>query len=82
MDRASDPGTLARMKIHLTRVRKAPFGEGILTTSLCGRLNAASTDGMNISDIETEVTCRFCLRRMEISARLRAAKAAREASQK
>lgn len=70
------------MKIHLAVVRRALFGDGQLTTSRCGRLNAASLDGMNITADEGAVSCRFCLRRMETSRRLRAVKERREAGNK
>lgn len=32
------------------------------TSSLCGRLNNASTDGMNVTDVLEDVTCKFCLK--------------------
>ena len=49
------------MRIHLSVVRPAPFGDGTLTRSLCGRLNAACRDGMNLTHKPEEVTCKFCL---------------------
>lgn len=30
-------------------------------TTLCGRMNAKSRDGMNIANKREEVTCKFCL---------------------
>lgn len=41
-------------------------------TTLCGRMNAASVDGMNVADTDAGVTCKFCLRQMEITRRLKA----------
>ena len=55
------------MKLHLSVTRPA-FG-GSLTTSLCGRLNAASRDGMNLTGNESEVTCQYCIKRMEANTR-------------
>ena len=60
------------MKLHTGRQHPNRFG-GTTTTTLCGRTNAACSDGMNIAD-DDGVTCRFCLRQMEITRRLRAAK--------
>lgn len=37
---------------------------GIVTTSVCGRINRASADGMNIAEKPELVTCKFCLRRL------------------
>lgn len=50
----------SKMAVHLLKVRRTPFGAGELRGSLCGRLNASSTDGMNVTDNEAEVTCHFC----------------------
>lgn len=33
-----------------------------LTTTLCGRMNSGSKDGMNIASADELVTCKFCLR--------------------
>lgn len=33
-------------------------------TTLCGRTNSRSIDGMNIADTDAEVTCKFCLAKM------------------
>jgi hypothetical protein len=49
------------MVTHQAIVRKGPFG-GTLTTTLCGRMNLKSTDGMNSSGNDEEVTCKFCLK--------------------
>lgn len=65
------------MKVHKVKVSQWFGGER--RSSLCGRLNARSADGMNVTDDDCEVTCRFCLRNMEITQRLRAAKAGRAA---
>lgn len=35
---------------------------GTLTTTLCGRMNKRSRDGMNIASDESGVSCKFCLR--------------------
>ena len=47
------------MKIHMRLAREGAFW-GTFTGSLCGRLNKASTDGMNITTIRADVTCAFC----------------------
>lgn len=52
------------MIIHLSVTRPGPFG-GTLTKSLCGRLNVASRDGMNLTGNASEVTCKFCRRIMD-----------------
>ncbi|WP_223293204.1 MULTISPECIES: hypothetical protein [Xanthomonas] len=31
------------------------------TTTLCGRMNARSRDGMNIAGVDEAVTCKFCI---------------------
>jgi len=36
----------------------------IRTTTLCGRMNARSRDGMNIAGTDEAVTCKFCLAKM------------------
>jgi hypothetical protein len=36
----------------------------VKVTTLCGRLNAGSRDGMNIANTDAEVTCKFCLKLM------------------
>ena len=51
------------MVTHARRVRPNAFG-GTSNGSLCGRLNAASRDGMNITDDRIKVTCKFCLSRL------------------
>ena len=50
------------MVVHLRKVRKVWGGE--LTGSLCNRLQTLS-EGMNISDLADEVTCKFCRRIIE-----------------
>lgn len=37
------------------------------TTTLCGRMNASSRDGMNIADTGEAVTCKFCLAKLRDS---------------
>lgn len=58
------------MVVHLSVVKRAPFGGpgSTITRSLCGRLNAACNDGMNLGDAH-EVTCKFCLKIMAIRAK-------------
>lgn len=34
----------------------------VVTTTLCGRMNARTRDGMNIASERSQVTCKFCLR--------------------
>jgi hypothetical protein len=38
---------------------------GTKWTTLCGRMNKRNSDGMNIADTDAEVTCKFCLAKME-----------------
>lgn len=47
------------MKLHQALRFKNRFG-GMTFTTLCGRMNAASPDGMNIAATPAEVTCLFC----------------------
>lgn len=62
---------MSKVKLHLRRVRKNAFG-GETTTSLCGRLRTLS-DGMNLTEHGTLVTCAFCLTKMHARAALSAA---------
>lgn len=55
------------MVIHHARVIKGMFG-GTRTSTECGRMNKESLDGMNSSGVESEVTCKFCLRQMKARA--------------
>lgn len=64
------------MKMHKGRVIERPGYTR--TTTLCGRMNRANPDGMNIAANDATVTCRFCLKQMETAARLRAAREARQ----
>ncbi len=48
---------------HKDKQRQNAFG-GTTWGTLCGRMNRASTDGMNIAQTDAEVTCKFCLSRM------------------
>lgn len=50
------------MKLHKDRQVIRP-GRTIYTT-LCGRMNRQSRDGMNIAATDAEVTCKFCIRLM------------------
>lgn len=52
------------MVTHKAHQKPAPFGEGTRYTTLCNRMNAGCADGMNCSDVDAEVTCKFCLRLM------------------
>jgi hypothetical protein len=47
------------MKTHFAIQTKGAFGS-TLTTTLCGRMNAKSADGMNSTTDRAEVTCAFC----------------------
>lgn len=49
------------MKLHQGLQRANRFG-GVTFTTLCGRMNAACPDGMNIADKPESVTCAFCRR--------------------
>ena len=51
------------MVLHASRQRANRFG-GETYTTVCGRMNKASNDGMNIANSDAEVTCKFCLRVM------------------
>ena len=47
------------MKIHLAV--SASYADGrTMTTTLCGRMNAASSEGMNSTEKHEGVTCAFC----------------------
>lgn len=48
------------MKTHFAVSGRGAFG-GTLTTTLCGRMNAKSEDGMNSTEAAADVTCAFCL---------------------
>lgn len=50
------------MVLHAGRRIERP---GVIrTTTLCGRMNARSRDGMNIAGTDESVTCKFCLAKM------------------
>ncbi|MDH0740924.1 hypothetical protein [Stenotrophomonas maltophilia] len=50
------------MVLHAGRRIERP---GVIrTTTLCGRMNARSRDGMNIAGTDQSVTCKFCLAKM------------------
>jgi len=50
------------MVLHAGRRIERP---GVIrTTTLCGRMNARSRDGMNIAGTGQVVTCKFCLAKM------------------
>lgn len=48
------------MVLHQSRVIETRWGTN--TTTLCGRTNSRSSDGMNIAGDGEKVTCKFCLR--------------------
>lgn len=51
------------MKLH--KDKQVNLGNGATRfTTLCGRMNRRSMDGMNIADTDAEVTCKFCLTKM------------------
>ncbi len=52
------------MKLHKDRQVNLRNGATRFTT-LCGRMNRRCSDGMNIADTDEQVTCKFCLARME-----------------
>jgi hypothetical protein len=53
-----------RMKLH--KDRQVDLGNGATRfTTLCGRMNRRSSDGMNIANSDDEVTCKFCHRKMD-----------------
>lgn len=55
------------MKLHRSKIIERP---GVrITTTLCGRMNVACSDGMNIAETDDEVTCRFCLKQMGAAGR-------------
>ena len=47
------------MKTHLA-VSLDRVDGSTLTTTLCGRMNAQSEDGMNSTEDRAKVTCAFC----------------------
>lgn len=50
------------MVLHAGRRIERP---GVIrTTTLCGRMNARSRDGMNIAGTDESVTCKFCLAKL------------------
>jgi hypothetical protein len=51
------------MKTHMVKIGRMFGGE--TRGSLCGRLNKACDDGMNITSTISDVTCAFCLRRIK-----------------
>lgn len=53
------------MKMHKSKVIIRDGGNWIRTTTLCGRMNKQSADGMNVADTDQDVTCKFCLEKME-----------------
>jgi len=68
MTKTETGGAARKMVQHKDRQYKNRFG-GMTYTTLCGRMNAACNDGMNVANTDDEVTCKFCLRRMELISR-------------
>jgi hypothetical protein len=56
------------MKLHKDNNRPNRYG-GTRYGTLCGRMNAAFDDGMNVANTDAEVTCKFCLNLMAIRAK-------------
>lgn len=56
------------MKQHKDKVVVIRALNAVRTTTLCGRMNKQSHDGMNIADTDEEVTCKFCLKLMGFEA--------------
>lgn len=48
------------IKVHMAKVVERR--NGLLTTTLCGRMSSKSQDGINSTDDPAKVTCKFCLR--------------------
>ena len=58
---------MIRRVIHKQIYKEHPEG-GTINTTLCGRSDKYSwiySDGINCSDKDVEVTCKFCLKLME-----------------
>jgi hypothetical protein len=53
------------VKMVLHKDKQVSLRCGMRFTTLCGRMNIKSLDGMNIADSDSEVTCKFCLKKME-----------------
>lgn len=51
-----------RKVLHKQVYRKGTFG-GIKNTTLCGRVR--NGNDYNVADTDAEVTCKFCLKRMQ-----------------
>lgn len=49
--------------VHKQVYRKGPFG-GTLNTTVCGRLHSGNEH--NCSDVDREVTCKVCLKLIEL----------------
>lgn len=64
---------MARMVLHAPRTVQRKHGT--LHTTLCGRMNSQSNDGMNIAAAQGEVTCKICLAKLEQIQREREAEA-------
>lgn len=55
---------MAKMVLHKDKVVEIRSIGATRVTTLCGRMNKQSADGMNIADSDEEVTCKFCLAKM------------------
>lgn len=53
------------MKMHIG-ISRPVRGGGTMFSTLCGRMNASSKDGMNIADRDEDATCSFCLRKAAV----------------
>lgn len=52
---------MAKPVTHLSKISQRP---GVTVTgTICNRMSNAADD-MNVSDIEAEVTCKFCLKQL------------------
>lgn len=57
-------GVVSAMVLH--KDKQVNLGNGAIRfTTLCNRMNKRCSDGMNIADADAEVTCKFCLARMD-----------------
>lgn len=55
--------TMSKPVMHKQVYRRGPFG-GVMNTTLCGRLH--SGEEMNVESQDNRVTCKFCLRVLEM----------------
>lgn len=55
------------MKLHKANNRYDKATDTWRYRTLCGRINRASKDGMNVAQNGEAVTCKFCLAKMKAS---------------